>query len=205
MQATEETMVSAPVPSSRHLPSPTPDRASPHHAHQPYARRSLANETLKELMKEAVSIMRQKVLLENAMPMSAENSKMAETALSKALDRVVPGMPASQIPTYPACHKTLCSIATTVRGKFKEKARHEVPHHYNLTLPTSDVAAEVEHKRNTVPMLIKDRAYLFVSHPFLHLHQLISICIEGSGQSGSAFPSQPSCHLGDHCRHCVWK
>jgi hypothetical protein len=154
-------------------------------------------------MKEAASIMRRKVLLENAMPTTAQNGNMAEEALSEAVGGVIPGMHASQIPNYSTCCKTLRNITTTVRGIFKAKARHEVPHYYHLTLPMSDVEDEIEHKRNIVPTLIKDRAYLFVSHcPVSHsltdVHvsrtsQMVRVCSPQSTIPPSWRPSSLLC------------
>ncbi|KAG1851382.1 hypothetical protein F4604DRAFT_1686879 [Suillus subluteus] len=129
IRATNETAVSAPVPSSRALPPPfTPpspatnidntDRASrPDPPPQP-----LTTADQKEVMKEAKQILQWKVMLDNTMPDTPTNKVMARTALLEATKCLVPtallDTLAHTIPHYDISVNTICNITSTVHTEY---------------------------------------------------------------------------------------
>ncbi|KAG0699637.1 hypothetical protein DFH29DRAFT_877129 [Suillus ampliporus] len=179
IRAAGETSVTALVPSQRQLPppyrpsspmSPASGSEVAHPAPQP----QLTNTELKEMMKEAKLIMRRMVLLENAMPLTAQNGEMVEKALLEAAARVASITSLSQIPNHGICCKTLTTITTTVCSVFKNEARSVLPDHYSLTPDSiTDVALLMEHRQSIVAPLLLNQAYLFtdpstvslVNHP----------------------------------------
>ncbi|KAG1800870.1 uncharacterized protein HD556DRAFT_1304856 [Suillus plorans] len=188
IRATGDITVTAPLPSRRELPpvsstppspittvaGPGPVANSPRS--HPYAPQCSTNEKFKTMMEAAKSNMRCKVLLENAMPETGANATMAEAALSTARWDF---MPDAEVPNYETCLKTLRTLTTTIRMAFKTRARHEVPVHYDLNRPL-DANMEITHRKQRVPTLIENHAYLFlhetndpdllspVNHPGVH-------------------------------------
>ncbi|KAG1897124.1 uncharacterized protein F5891DRAFT_1192301 [Suillus fuscotomentosus] len=190
IRATGDITVTAPLPSRRELPpvstppSPItnlpvagsgPVANSPARSH-PYAPQRPTNEQFKKLMEAAKSNMRRKVLLENAMPETGVNTAMAEAALSAARQDF---MPDAEVPNYETCLKSLRTLTTTIRTAFKTRACREVPVHYDLNRPL-DANAEIAHRKQRVPILVENHAYLFlhetndpdslapVNHPGVH-------------------------------------
>jgi hypothetical protein len=136
-------------------------------AAHPAAQPQLSNTELKAVMKEAKLVMRRMVLLDNAMPRTAENGDMAEKALLEAAARVTSITSLSQIPNHWACCKTLATITTTVRSIFKSEARSVLPDHYHFTPDSiTDTTLLMEHRQSIVPPLLLNQAYLFVSQRF---------------------------------------
>ncbi|KAG1808281.1 uncharacterized protein BJ212DRAFT_1303149 [Suillus subaureus] len=123
IKATNETTVSVPLPPSWALPPPfTPPSAAmnldptdhmPEASEQPNPPQLLTLMDQKEVMKEAKQVMRQKVLLENAMPDTATNMAMAQATLLEAVKRIVPTVSPNTL--------TICTIMTTVCTAFKKE------------------------------------------------------------------------------------
>ncbi|KAG0694425.1 hypothetical protein DFH29DRAFT_1006341 [Suillus ampliporus] len=172
IRATGKTSVTAPVPSQRQLlppycPSSPMSPASGSEVAHPAPQPQLTNTELEEMMKEAKLIMRQMVLLENAMLLTVQNGEMAEKALLEAAARVASIMSLSQIPNHGVCCKTLTTITTTVCSVFKNEARSMLPDHYSLTPDSiTDAALLMEHRQSIVAPLLLNQAYLFIQVQF---------------------------------------
>ncbi|KAG0701881.1 hypothetical protein DFH29DRAFT_875529 [Suillus ampliporus] len=156
-----EVSVTVPIPSQWQLPPPfrpaSPILPSSHAGPAPH----LTAKEAKEVMKEVKKVMHRMVLLGSAMYTTERNTEVVEQAFLEAAGRVVPAVPASQIPDRVELCKKLLTITTTVQGVFKKEARRVLPNHYSFTLEARDSRSLTDYREAIVAPLLINHAYLF--------------------------------------------